>query len=120
MESESGEDLGYFWRGWFMNNWTLDLAVDSASYIDGNPAKGLSVTVSNRRPLVLPATLQVTYADGTTERLRIPAEAWLNKTTATYTFPAGRPATSVTVDPDHVLPDDDRANNTFKIAPAKP
>ena len=27
MESEGGEDLAYFWRGWYMNNWTLDMAV---------------------------------------------------------------------------------------------
>jgi hypothetical protein len=28
MESEGGEDLSYFWRGWYMNNWTLDVTVD--------------------------------------------------------------------------------------------
>ena len=27
MESEGGEDLSWFWRGWYFNNWTLDLAV---------------------------------------------------------------------------------------------
>ena len=30
MASEGGEDLDFFWRGWYMHNWTLDLAVDSA------------------------------------------------------------------------------------------
>src|SRR5580704_1727550 len=49
MQSEGGEDLGWFWKGWYMNNWTLDLAVDAASYVDANdPAKGLRVTVENR------------------------------------------------------------------------
>jgi hypothetical protein len=115
MESEGGEDLSYFWRGWFMNNWTLDLAVDSAKYIGDSPANGLNVTVSNRRPLVLPATLEVTYADGTKDRIRIPAEAWLSKSTAAFIFHDNKPATSVTVDPDHVLPDDDRTNNSFKL-----
>jgi hypothetical protein len=115
MESEGGEDLSYFWRGWFMNNWTLDLAVDSAKYIGDNPASGLTVTVSNRRPLVLPATLEVTYADGTKDRIRIPAEAWLSKSTAAFIFHDNKPATSVTVDPGHVLPDDDRTNNTLKL-----
>ena len=28
MESEAGEDLSWYWRGWFLNNWTLDLAVE--------------------------------------------------------------------------------------------
>jgi hypothetical protein len=115
MESEGGDDLSYFWRGWFMNNSTLDLAVDSAKYIGDNPANGLTVAVSNRRPLVLPASLEVTYADGAKERIRIPAEAWLSKGTAAFVFHGNKPATSVTFDPDHVLPDDDRTNNTFKL-----
>ncbi len=115
MESEGGEDLSYFWRGWFLNNWTLDLAVDSAAYVNNDPADGLTVTVSNRRPLVLPATLEVIYTDGSHDRIRIPAEAWLSRSTATYTFHAGKSATTVIIDPDHVLPDDDRANNTLKL-----
>ena len=73
------------------------------------------VTVSNRRPLVLPATLEVVYTDGAKERIRIPAEAWLNKGTASFAFHGAKPAAAVTVDPDHVLPDDDRTNNTFKM-----
>jgi Peptidase family M1 domain len=115
MESEGGEDLSYFWRGWYMHNWTLDLAVDSAKYINNDPTQGLTVTVSNRRPLVLPATLEVTYNDNTKDRIRIPAEAWLSKTTTAYIFHGDKPAISVTIDPDHVLPDDDRTNNALKL-----
>jgi Peptidase family M1 domain len=115
MESEGGEDLSYFWRGWYMHNWTLDLAVDSARYINDDPKNGLSVTISNRRPLVLPATLEVSYTDGTQERIRVPAEAWLSKTAAVYLFHGDKPVATVTVDPDHVLPDDDRSNNTLKM-----
>jgi hypothetical protein len=113
MESEGGEDLSYFWRGWYMHNWTLDLAVQGATYVDGDPTKGVTVTVANLRPLVLPATLEVSYKDGTKERIRIPAEAWLQKGVAAFTFKGGKPVGTVTVDPDHVLPDDDRANNAF-------
>ena len=32
MQSEGGEDLGWFWRGWYLNNWKYDVAVDK---IDG-------------------------------------------------------------------------------------
>jgi hypothetical protein len=115
MESEGGEDLSYFWRGWYMNNWTMDLAVDSATYTGGDPKNGLTVTVSARRPLVMPAPLEVVYADGTKDRIRIPAEAWLSKGTASFRFTGDKPVVSVTVDPDHMLPDSDRTNNTFKM-----
>jgi hypothetical protein len=39
MESEGGEDLSWFWRGWYMNNWTLDLAVKGVTYVDGDPPR---------------------------------------------------------------------------------
>ena len=115
MENEGGEDLSYFWRGWYMHNWTLDLAVESAKYVNDNPTEGVSVVVSNLRPLALPATLQVSYKDGTSARIRIPAEAWLSKGTGTFVFKEGKRVDAITVDPDHVLPDDDRSNNVLKM-----
>ena len=52
MQSEGGEDLSWFWRGWYMNNWKYDVAVDK---IDGS-----TITLSNRGQLVLPTTVEVT------------------------------------------------------------
>ena len=116
MASEGGDDLDYFWRGWYMNNWTLDLAVQGVKYVDASdPSKGVVVTVANLRQLVLPATLEVEYKDGSKERIRIPAEAWLQKGAGNFTFHSGKAVVSATIDPDHVLPDDDRSNNAFKM-----
>ena len=102
MSSEGGEDLNFFWRGWYMNNWQHDLAVDK---VDNK-----TVTLSNRGQLVLPATVEVKFTDNTSTRFRLPVETWLNKTEATWTGP--KPIASVTIDPDHQLPDDNRTNNT--------
>ena len=103
MASEGGEDLDWFWRGWYLNNWKHDLAVKS---IDGE-----AVTFTNKDQLVLPAMVEVRYKDGTTTRFRLPVETWLNKTEMTW---AGeKPVASVTIDPDHMLPDDDRRNNSL-------
>jgi hypothetical protein len=105
MESEGGEDLSWFWRGWYLNNWTLDLAVKSVAYVDGNPAKGAIVTIENRDQLVMPATVQVDFGDGSHQRLRLPVETWIQKSVATLTLQSTQPITAVTIDPDHVLPD---------------
>ena len=40
MESAGGEDLSYFWRGYFLNNWTHDMGVTAVSYVDGDPKTG--------------------------------------------------------------------------------
>jgi Peptidase family M1 domain len=104
MESEAGEDLSWFWRGWYMNNWTLDLAVKSVGYVDGNPAKGALVTIENRGQLVMPATVQIDLRDGSHQRLRLPVETWIQKGVANLTLQSKQPITAVTIDPDHVLP----------------
>ncbi|MBB6143467.1 hypothetical protein HNQ77_001411 [Silvibacterium bohemicum] len=106
MESEGGEDLSYFWRGWYMNNWKLDLAVDK---IEGD-----KVTISNRGQLVLPATIEVAFQDGTSIRQKLPVETWLSKGVYVWNVGGGKPIASAVVDPDHVLPDDDRSNNMKK------
>jgi len=101
--SEGGEDLSWFWRGWYMNHWTFDMAVDKV--------EGAQATLTNRGALVLPATVEAKFRDGTSARVRVPVETWLNKTTATWTVPGDKPIASVTIDPDRVLPDNDRSNN---------
>jgi hypothetical protein len=113
MESEGGEDLSWFWRGWFFNNWNLDLAVEDVAYVDGDPAKGARITVANLDRMVMPSLLEVRYADGTAERLPLPAETWILRGRTTLTLAGHGPIASATIDPDHVIPDKDRGNNVF-------
>jgi Peptidase family M1 domain len=115
MESEAGEDLSWFWRGWYFNNWTLDLAVRAVTYPDGNPAKGALVTFQNLDPLVLPATVDIEFQNGTRQRIRLPAETWILRSVATLHIDSTQPVRSVTVDPDHVIPDRDRTNNVLLV-----
>jgi len=115
MESEGGEDLSWFWRGWYLNNWTLDLAVRGVSYVDENPRKGADVIIENRDALVLPATVEITFVDGTKSRIRIPVETWIRKGVAKLRIESAQPIVSVAVDPNHALPDRDRSNNVFVV-----
>ena len=48
MASDAGEDLDYFWRGWFLNNWEMDLAATKIAYVKDDPANGALVTVEAR------------------------------------------------------------------------
>ncbi len=103
MESESGEDLGWFWRGWYSNNWRYDMAVTKIA--------GEQVTLVNRGQLVLPTTVEVKFTDGSTTRFRVPIETWESK--GEMVWMGEKPVAAVTIDPDHQLPDDDRANNVM-------
>ncbi|HEY9512769.1 MAG TPA: Ig-like domain-containing protein, partial [Rhodanobacter sp.] len=75
--------------------------------------KGIDVTVVNRQPLVLPATLQVTYVDGSQQDIRVPWETWQQHRSYVIHVDGTQRVKSVTIDPAHVLPDAARDNNTF-------
>jgi hypothetical protein len=88
-----------------MSNWRFDVAVTG---IDGD-----QITLVNKGQLVLPATVEVQYTDGSKTRFRVPVESWESKAELVWT--GDKAITSATVDPDHMLPDDDRTNNTFIV-----
>ncbi|WP_371861237.1 M1 family metallopeptidase [Acetobacter orientalis] len=120
MESESGEDLSWFWRGWYFNNWGPDYAVDGVSYINANPTQGALVHVVNKGWLPLPVVLSVTWVDGSSARVRIPTETWYQKNEVNLQIPGQQAIRSVVLDPDHVIPDLNRADNSFDVKAPQP
>ncbi len=116
MESESGEDLSWWWRGWYDHNWTLDLAVEKIAPVGGNPALGTEITVASHDRLILPATLRVEFADGTHRDYRLPAESFIRQAETRVTVEPGKTVIAATVDPDHRIPDKDRSNNRLAVA----
>jgi len=115
MDSETGEDLSWFWRGWYQHNWKLDLAVTGVAPADGGWKNGAEVTVANLDKLVLPATLEVAYADGSKHDIRVPVETWMQHRQFTVHVDGSQPVTSATIDPAHALPDVNRGNNGFTV-----
>ena len=61
--------------------------------------------------MTLPLEMELTYDDGTTERVRLPVEMWNLGPAFAYRVRGGKQVTGVVVDPRGVLPDTDRANN---------
>ncbi|MDP4247443.1 MAG: M1 family metallopeptidase [Bacteroidota bacterium] len=114
MDNEAGEDLSWFWREWYYNNWTLDLAVQDVSYVDGDPQKGARITIANLDRMAMPADLELTWKDGHKERIRLPVETWLQSGVHVVAVPSGQALAQVSVDPDHLLPDENRGNNMWK------
>jgi hypothetical protein len=110
MDNEAGEDLSWFWRGWYLHNWSFDIAVQS---VHGTGA-GVEVTLANLDRMAFPCTLELTWKDGSKQRIALPVETWLQSGTRTLRFPATQTLAAVTLDPDHVLPDANRDNNSWK------
>jgi hypothetical protein len=109
-EEVSGRELGWFWRSWYFETWTLDQAVHSViAQADGTTL----ITIEDRGRVPMPVHLTITRADGRTERHAIEVEHWLSgHTTAGIAVP-GTDVTRVEIDAAMQFPDVDRANNVW-------
>jgi hypothetical protein len=115
MENGAGEDLSWFWKGWFYNNLQLDLALVNVNYADKDPKNGIRVTIVNKEQMAMPATIEIKLKDGSKKRIKLPVETWLQQKSATFTIPTTTEVESVTIDPDNALPDMNRSNNTMMM-----
>ena len=109
MEDASGEDLDWFWRGWFDTRHMYDAALRSVVR-DGDV---IVLTVGQERGLVFPTEIEVTFADGSTDRVGVPVEGFARDAEVSVILASGgRTVTSARLDPDGLLPDVDRENDT--------
>jgi hypothetical protein len=113
MEAASGESLQWFWRGWFVNDWQLDQAVRTVRYVDDDPTKGAIITVDNLEKMAMPLTVEYKTVSGKTDRVNYTAEIWERNVSWSFKIPTNEAIESVTIDPDHKLPDANAANNVW-------
>jgi hypothetical protein len=113
IENVAGENLNWFWRGWFINNWKLDQAVTDVKYVKNDPAQGALITIENLEKMPMPVILEIKTKSGKVSRLKLPVEVWQRNKQWTFVYPSVEEIVSVVSDPDKVLPDSNSANNSW-------
>lgn len=104
--AKTGQDLHWFWRGWFYSNNHVDLALAG---IDEQQDE-LSVRIANRGGIVMPFTLKLSFADGSTVERNLPVDIWrLDNQQASVGIP--RPAARLLKAELQLLADADLSNN---------
>ncbi len=114
MDNESGEDLSWFWKEWFYNNWPLDLAIQSVSYKNDDYKNGADITIANLQKMAMPCTVEIVLKDSSKQEIQLPVETWMQSAMHTIHLPTTQPLQSITIDPKNMLPDSDRGNNVWK------
>jgi hypothetical protein len=114
MNSAMGEDLDWFWKEWFFTNDKLDQAVTAVKYVDNDSTKGAFITIDNLDKMAMPVILKITDVSGGSQIVRLPVDIWRRGGSWTLKYPSTTKLTSVELDPEHVLPDVNRANNVWK------
>lgn len=113
MENAAGEDLSWFWKGMFIENYKLDQAITEVGYVKNNPANGALVTIENLGQMVMPIHLQYTTESGKTATLKIPVEVWQNGDVWIQKLPTTEKLTSVIINPENAFPDLVEDNNKW-------
>lgn len=114
IENVAGENLNWFWRGWFKYNWRLDQAISHVDYQNDDPTQGVVITVDNLEKLPMPIVVDITTKSGETHRVKLPVEIWERNTSWTFRYPSTEEVVAVQLDPDKVYPDHNPDNNRWE------
>ena len=110
-ESAAGQDLGWFWRSWYFEQWMLDHAIGGVE-TSGSETR---ITVEDLGELPMPARVAVERDDGSIDHIEVPVDTWLEGARSAVLTVSSSPAvTRVTLDPEQRSPDRDRSNDMWR------
>ena len=110
MDNVAGENLQWFWKGWFLENYRLDQSIKDVS---NDATKGAIVTLENLDQMAMPVILGFETVSGKKGTVNLPVEIWNNTSVFKVKLPTTEAVKSVTIDPDKVFPDMNYANNKW-------
>src|SRR5437762_5077759 len=114
MEDGLGEDLSWFWRGWFYRTDVVDQAVDSVRMRSDSTGTTAAVFLSSPGALPMPVDLRLSYANGAADDVRLPVEIWFQANHFVYERKVPAEVVRVEIDPGQNFPDVRRGNNTWQ------
>ena len=116
IENGAGEDLSWFWRGWFMNNWQLDQGITKVKYVKGDAKNGAIITLDNTQKMAMPVVLEIKTKSGKIINKTLPVEVWQKNNEWTFKLDSDEELESITLDPKNEFPDINESNNVWTDA----
>ncbi|MDB5199131.1 MAG: putative family aminopeptidase precursor [Chitinophagaceae bacterium] len=114
IENAAGEDLGWFWKAMFLENYKLDQRVNEPVYVSNDPARGALIVIDNLQQMAMPIYLAYETGSGKKQTVKIPVEVWQNNTSWVVKLNTTERLKSVTIDPDRIFPDVNYENNKWR------
>lgn len=113
INSVAGDDLNWFWKEWFYENWVLDQSVDNVKYINNNPENGAVIYISNKEKMAFPVPIKIIERNGNVINLTLPVEVWQRGPEWSFKVNTTSFIDSVIIDPEEQLPDVNPKNNVW-------
>ena len=110
MDNAAGENLNWFWRGWFIGNANIDLGISEVT----EEKEGYIVTFTNKGELPMPVVYRVVYDDNSSENQTLPVEIWYRGNEWRHLIKTnGKKIKSLDIDPGRFVPDVNINDNTW-------
>jgi hypothetical protein len=117
MDNGTGEDLSWFWRGWFMESWKVDQSVSEVKPVmSEGKLVGYTIKVNNLEKMPMPIILEIKSKSGKTETIRVPVDVWMKNTSWLVRYKTTEEITEVVLDPEKLIPDGNPDNNKWSAA----
>ena len=113
MENAAGEDLSWFWKSWFLNNWKMDQGIAEVKQVNSNGFTGYTIKVDNLDKMPMPIILGIKTKSGKTDIVKVPVDVWMKNTSWIVRYPTTEEVVEVVLDPQQVLPDSNVENNKW-------
>jgi Peptidase family M1 domain len=113
IENVSGQDLAWFWRGYFYSSDVLDIGIDSVV----NNDQTATIALTKHTSLLFPVSLRLALKDGTTQDVHAPVDLWSRGDHATLQVQVKSAVTGARLWPDPYVPDWNPRNDTWGVAP---
>ena len=107
MNEGSGVNLNWFWEKWFFGNGILDLAITKVN--------GKEITIENKGQKPLPIDIEITFKDGSIEKIHNSINAWKSgNTTVLVTSKKNKEIKKVILGSTYI-PDSNKKDNVFEV-----
>jgi len=113
MEDVSGRDLDWFFREWLYTTWTLDQSVAGVRERKTDDGWMAAIELRTEPPLVMPVDLRLHLEGGKTRDVHLPVMIWYHGPDYVYTTELPSRLVGAEVDPEHVMPDQNRLNDAW-------
>ncbi|MBW2963048.1 M1 family metallopeptidase [Mesonia aestuariivivens] len=110
IENSVGENLNWFWKGWFYGTENIDIAVSDVEKTEN----GFLIHLSKEGEIPMPVKLKVTYTDGTATAVNLPVEIWQRGNKWEHFLPTNKEVEKVEFDAEKQVPDIHSSNDVWK------
>ena len=114
MDNVSGENLSWFWKSWFIENYKLDQSIVSVTYQDNKATEGAIVTIANLEQMAMPVNISYETRSGIKGTIKLPVEVWNNTSVWKVKLPTTEELKRVELDEEKVFPDVNFENNVWR------